>query len=115
MGEIFRVTTLLNPDWMEDVDRLIQAAAWAIRTTVPSNRIKENKKRITHEYKVGDMIVIQDYERRKMPKPSSPTLPGYFVITKTYSGSKAGTVRIDRGAFQEDISIRRLAPYHERK
>ncbi len=54
-----------------------------------ANNAKENKKRITHEYKVGDkvMIVIKDYERRKMPKLSSPTLPGYFVIAKTYSGS----------------------------
>jgi hypothetical protein len=37
MGEIFRVTPLSNPDGMEDVDRLIQAAAEAIRGCGPSN------------------------------------------------------------------------------
>ncbi len=78
---------------------------------------KVNKKHIAHKYKVGDkvMIVIKDYEQRKMPKLSSPTLPGYFVITKTYSGSKTGTVCIDQGAFQQDISICRLVPYYEQK
>ena len=82
-----------------------------------ANNAKENKKQITHKYKVEDkvMIVIKDYEQRKMPKLSSPTLPGYFVIVKTFSVSKAGTFCIDNGAFQEDISIFRLATYYEQK
>ncbi len=80
-----------------------------------ANNTKENKKRIVYEYKVGDkvMIVIKYNEQQKMPKLSSPMLPSYFVIMKTYSGSKSGTVCINQGTFQENISICCLAPYYK--
>ena len=41
-------------------------------------------------------------------------LDSYFyedVFTITTQAAKKGTARIDRGAFQEEISIRRLEPY----
>jgi len=132
------------------VDSLIQAVAWAIRTTTPSNapycpaqmafgqdmllrrkviidwqllkeqrqkqaianNIKENKNRRPHLYKIGDWVLIveKQYERAKKAKLSSPT-EGPYKILKVYTN---GNVRIMRGQYEEDISIRRLRPYTKR-
>ena len=75
-----------------------------------ANNKKENKNRIPHEYKIGDLVLIvqKPYERKRKAKLSSPT-EGPFRIILTYNN---GNVRIDRGKYQEDISIRRIRPYH---
>mmetsp|Transcript_14247 Transcript_14247/g.29915 ORF Transcript_14247/g.29915 Transcript_14247/m.29915 type:complete len:103 (+) Transcript_14247:1-309(+) len=88
-------------DW-EKLKRARQEQATA-------NNAKENKKRIEHNYHVGDLVLIvtPTSERRKQRKLSSPT-EGPYAITKVYTN---GTVCILRGAFEETMSIRRLRPY----
>ena len=80
------------------------------RVQAIANNKKENKNRIPHEYKPGDLVLIvqKSYERKKKAKLSSPT-EGPFQITRTYNN---GNVQIDRGNYQEDISIRRIRSYH---
>jgi hypothetical protein len=149
LGDHLRTPIYKEDDWQNDVNLLIQACGWAIRTTVPSNskyqpgqlvfgrdmifhqavkidwqllkdecrkqstnnNKKENKNRLQHEYKVGDLVLIVEkpYERHKQPKLSSPT-QGPYKITRVYDN---GNVCIKRGNFYEDISIRRLCPYYK--
>ena len=77
-----------------------------------ANNAKENKKRVDHTYKVGDLvlIVLKSYERAEGPKIATHT-HGPYNIVKVYTN---GNVRISRGGFEEDISIRRLRPYFTR-
>ena len=69
---------------------------------------RENKKRIAHEYRVGDTVSknrpgIQAKMKRKRDGP--------FTITHVYDN---GTVRIQRGAVSERLNVRRIQPYFER-
>ena len=69
------------------------------------DNIKENSKRINHDYAVGDKAyIIQDGIYRKL----SPPHLGPYTITQIYSN---GTVRIQRGAVNERVNIRRLTPH----
>ena len=74
------------------------------------NKKKENKNRVHHEYKIGDLVLIvqKPYERKRKAKLSTPT-EGPFPIIQIYTN---GNVRIQRRNYQEDISIRRIRPYH---
>jgi hypothetical protein len=148
LGNQLRTAIYSIDDCHEDINHLLQACAWAIRTTVPSNaphnpsqlvfgmdmifhqqakidwqllkcqrniqananNKKENKNRVPHDYKVGDLVLIvqKPYERKRKTKIKTPT-EGPYPITRTYSN---GNVRIQRGHYEEDISIRRLRPYH---
>ena len=73
-----------------------------------ANNKKENKNRVPHEYKIGDLVLIvqKPYKRRRKAKLSSPT-EGPFQIIRTYAN---GNVRIKCGNYEEDISIRRIRP-----
>ena len=75
-----------------------------------ANNKKENKNRIQHNFKVGDLVLIVDrsYEQAKKSKLSSPT-QGPYEIIKVYAN---GNVRIQRGNYNEDISIHCLHPYY---
>jgi hypothetical protein len=77
-----------------------------------ANNEKENKNRLIHQYNVGDLVLIMDkpYEPAKKAKLSSPT-EGPYEILRVYTN---GNVRIRRGNYKEDISIRCLRPYHAR-
>jgi hypothetical protein len=150
MGDQLRATVYSSDGWQDDVNTLIQAVAWALRTTVPSNSpyspgqiafgmdmimrlrcnidwqlLKEKRRRqgianndkknrncLIHQYNVGDLVLIVDksYERAKKAKLSSPT-EGPYEVLWVYTN---GNVRIRRGNYDEDISIRRLRPYHAR-
>ena len=69
----------------------------------------ENKNRLEHSYQVNDRVLIILDKNEQGPKLSSPT-EGPYKILKTYSN---GTVKIQRGTYQEIISVRRLKPYKE--
>jgi hypothetical protein len=75
-----------------------------------TNNKKENKNRKAHEYKIGDLVLIvqKPYEHKRKAKLSSPT-KGPFPILQVHSN---GSVRIQQGNFEEDISIRCLYPYY---
>ena len=79
------------------------------------NNTKENKKRLDHEYKVGDMVllVFKPYERRNNPKISPSTYArGPFEITEVMA---TGTVKIQCNAYVDIISIHCITPYHPRE
>ena len=69
---------------------------------------RENLKRIEHEYRVGDKVLLE--KPGLICKLSAPRT-GPFRITETYTN---GTVRIQRGVVNERVNIRRLTPFKER-
>ena len=78
------------------------------------NNAKENKKRLVHEYKVEDkvLLVFKPYERQNRGKISPSTFPrGPFTITEVIAN---GTVKIQCGAYVDLVSICRITPYFER-
>ena len=71
------------------------------------NNAKENKRRIPHTYKVGDLVSkrrpgILPKLRRKREGP--------FEVIAVFDN---GTVRIRRGAVTERLNIRRIQPYQD--
>ncbi len=76
------------------------------------NNKKENKKRLDHEYKVSDkvLLVLKNYELRNNPKISPSTYArDPFTIIEVIAN---GTVKIQCGAFEDTVSIRRITPYY---
>ncbi|KAL7525373.1 hypothetical protein ACHAXR_000980 [Thalassiosira sp. AJA248-18] len=150
LGDALRAT-IFEEDFEEDLDNVIQACAYSLRTTVPSNlpyspaqlafgcdmifrqrvkidwelvkqkrrvqaeanNTKENKKRLEHEYQVGDQVIllIPSYERSKQAKISCPTNGVYEIVE---IGGKYGTVCLDFGSYTDWVSIRRIRPYYQR-
>ena len=79
------------------------------RAQVQRDNIRENNKRIAHEYAVGDKVyVVRDKNevRRKMSAPKM----GPYEVTDIYDN---GTVRIQRDNVNERINIRRIEPHFE--
>jgi hypothetical protein len=69
---------------------------------------RENSRRIVHEYKVGDQVLINKPGiLRKMSTPRE----GPYTVIRVHTN---GTVRVQRGPVATRINIRRLTPYHER-
>ena len=70
-----------------------------------ANNKKENRKRLRHEHKKGDKVLLEKvankYERNN---------DGPFEVLEVF---KNGTVRIQMGAVSDLINIRRLTPYFE--
>ena len=69
---------------------------------------RENLKRIEHEYRVGDKVLL---EKPGLISKLSAPCTGPYRITETYTN---GTVRIQRGVVNERVNIRRITPYKER-
>jgi hypothetical protein len=71
---------------------------------------RENSKRLSHRYRVGDRVLIRnDMDGQPRPKMKSPT-SGPFVITRVIGL----TLEINRGRYLEKINIRRVQPYFAR-
>ena len=99
---VFRQKVLIDWERIKSLRRKMAAA----------NNAKENRKRLPHEYKVGDkvLLVLKPYERRGKISPSTYSR-GPFTITEVISN---GTVKIQCGAYVDIVSIRRITPYFER-
>jgi hypothetical protein len=81
-----------------------------VKQAIENNK-KENRKRLVHEFIVGDKVLIlhKAYDRRNNPKISPSTHSrGPFRITEILEN---GTVKIQCGAYVDLISIRRLTRY----
>ena len=73
--------------------------------TINVNNCNENAKRIEHEYRVGEKVLLE--KPGLISKLSAPRT-GPYRITHTYTN---GTVRIQRGGVvNERVSIRCLTP-----
>ena len=87
-------------------------ADWALIAQQKQNSInesnkKENKKRIPHEYKVGDQVLLtKPGILRKMSTPYS----GPYEVQQVFPN---GTLTIMREAVIQRVNIRRVIPYHE--
>ncbi len=77
--------------------------------SINKSNAKENKKRLAHEYKVGDKVLLE--KGGKQPKMAAPR-EGPYEITKV---SANGTVSIQKGVVTQRVNIRRLTPYFERR
>ena len=73
---------------------------------INKNNKYENARRIAHDYKVGDKVLLERHQARKMERPYD----GPYVITNVYTN---GTVTIKKGAVYQRHNIRRIQPYHE--
>ena len=86
-----------QPDW-----ELIQNNK---RKRIELNNMRENKSRIPHEYKVGDMILVS---RNKRSKHGEREKNGPYPIVQVNNN---GTVRYDKGSYSDIINIRQCEPY----
>jgi hypothetical protein len=86
-------------DWM-----LIQQRRQA---EINRNNARENKSRIPHTYKVGDLV--SKTRPGILPKLRQKR-DGPFEVIAVYNN---GTIRICRGAVSERLNIRRVHPYQE--
>ena len=69
---------------------------------------RENSKRLDHEYKVGDQVLLEKPGiNRKMEAPRE----GPYRIVQV---STNGTVRIQKGVVVQRVNIRRITPYFQR-
>jgi hypothetical protein len=88
-------------------------ADWAIINAQKQSRTEKdtrnkNAKRIPHQYKVGDMVLVDVAGiRQKLDAPRH----GPYKITDTFTN---GTVRIQRGIVDDRINICSVTPFTER-
>ena len=82
------------------------------RRIAGANNMGENASRIPHVYHVGDKVLIclSSFEQRSQRKIGDPIVKGPYEIVKV---NRNGTIRINRGRFEETISIRRVKPFRE--
>ena len=100
---IYNRDMILNMSYMANWHNIAQKRQQQIN----QDNARENSKRIQHDYAVGDnAYIIKDGIYRKLEDPHL----GPFPITQIYAN---GTVRIQRGAVNEQINIRRLTPHFE--
>ena len=71
---------------------------------IDKNNERENAKRIPHEYKVGDKVLLTKGTENKYEQPRS----GPHPIIQIFQN---GTVEIQKGAVSEVVNIRRITPY----
>ena len=76
---------------------------------IDENCARENRKRLRHEYKLGDQVTLDI--KRLIPKLQIPK-EGPFDVVQTHDN---GTVTIKRAPYTEDrVNIRRCNPYYQR-
>jgi hypothetical protein len=70
------------------------------------NNRRENVSRTTHDYKVGDKVLLKKpgTHLRKLEAPRT----GPHTVTAIHTN---GTLRIQKGNVNERVNIRRLFPY----
>jgi hypothetical protein len=85
-------------------------AAIALRKQdiINKSNARENKKRIFHEYKIGQKVLLE--KPGINPKLEAPREGPYEVVHV----STNGTVRIQKGVVTQRVNIRRLTPYFDR-
>jgi hypothetical protein len=72
------------------------------------NNRRENTSRISHDYKVGDKVLLKKPGKhlRKLEAPRT----GPHTVSAIYTN---GTLHIQKGKVNERVNIRRLFPYFE--
>ena len=77
------------------------------QTFINKNNERENKNRLDHQYKVGDLVSkFRPGKLRKLRRRKD----GPFRVESVPDN---GTIRIRKGAVLETVNVRRVEPYHE--
>jgi hypothetical protein len=71
---------------------------------IKQNNMRENSKRIRHEYQAGDLVLLQKHQPNKLEQPYE----GPYKIQQVNTN---GTVRLKMGPVTDTVNIRRLQPY----
>ena len=138
MGDMLMMIEFNEPTWKLGVNDALQSVAWAIRSTIsimsrytPGQLIfskdmimekiktkrlaaaevanqRKNKFKLKHTYRIGDKVLLT-LSDEVMSKLDAPT-DGPYQIVKAFHN---GTIRINRGAFNEVLHIRNMKPFHE--
>jgi transposase InsO family protein len=78
------------------------------QTEMARNNQRENRSRLPHKYRIGDLVLVEvPGVRAKLTPPRK----GPYKVVRVYTN---GTVRIQRGAISQRINLRRLSPFFER-
>jgi hypothetical protein len=72
------------------------------------NNRRENVSRISHDYKVGDKVLLKKPGKHLRKLEAPRTGPHTEITIYTH-----GTLRIHKGKVNERVNIRRLFPYFE--
>ena len=98
---------VFNRDMMIDVPLLadLDAIRGRKQQLIDANLIRENKKRIDYNYKVGDRVWIKHYEPTKMDS----RLHGPYQVTRIYVNGTID-VQLKPGVIQR-YNIRKVVPY----
>ena len=70
------------------------------------NNIIENSKRIPHQYKVGDEVMLENHHVNKYEQPYK----GPYLVTEVKNTN--GTVHLKIGAVMDTMNIRCIHPYN---
>ena len=70
-----------------------------------ANTHKENSKRVKHEYKVNDQVLL---DRGVLQRKLNPKRDGPYQVVQVYSN---GALKIQKGIYVQRVSIRRCVPY----
>ena len=68
------------------------------------NNIIENSKRIPHQYKVGDMVMLENHHSNKYEQ----LYKGPYLVMQVNTN---GTVHLKIGAVTDTVNIRHIHPY----
>ena len=101
MQLVFQRDAILPIDYQPDWNKIQNNK----RKRIELNNARENKSRIPHEYKVGDMILIT---RNKRSKHGEREKDGPYPIVNVNNN---GTVRYDKGTYSDIIYIRQCEPF----
>ena len=71
------------------------------------NNTRENSRRVSHTYRVGDKILIKQDQNAKF---GSDAYKGPYTITEVRNN---GTVRVNEGMVEDTYNIRMITPYHD--
>ena len=100
---VFGRDAMLNVQFQADWQLIKQLK----QKQIHQDNLKENKRRIPHEYKIGDKVL---YLIQPKGKYNENPYKGPYEITKINNN---GTVQIHKGAIYETVNIRLLKPYIE--
>ena len=71
---------------------------------IHKNNIIKNSKRIPHQYKVGDMVMLENHLANKYEQPYK----GPYLVMQVNTN---GTVHLKIGAVTDTVNIRHIHPY----
>ena len=97
---IFGRDIILNTQYLADWTAIKACKQQLIR----KNNIIENSKCILHQYKVGDMVMLEKHRANKYEQPYK----GPYLVTQVNTN---GTVHLKIGGVMDTVNIRCIHPY----